>query len=93
MIKAKGLGRENGNLRRGEQPHLRGGKTPAVDSAEVAGWLLLEQHRVPREMLPHQHKRKSRFAGEEAFEPCVELADAFAGKPAPTAGAIAASFL
>ncbi|PUA43554.1 hypothetical protein C5U62_23315 [Pseudomonas protegens] len=28
--------------------------------------------------------RRSRLAGEGAFEPCSALMDAFAGKPAPT---------
>ncbi|PYY82276.1 hypothetical protein DNK59_22465 [Pseudomonas sp. TKO26] len=30
--------------------------------------------------------RRSRLAGEEARKTCVALADAFAGKPAPTEG-------
>ncbi|PNV96799.1 hypothetical protein FEF10_29890 [Pseudomonas protegens] len=36
---------------------------------------------------------RSRLAGEGARKPCTALKDAFAGKPAPTAGAITVVFL
>ncbi|RLO20886.1 hypothetical protein EAG75_24850 [Pseudomonas protegens] len=36
--------------------------------------------------------RRSRLAGEGALEPCANLADAFAGKPAPTGGGTAMGF-
>ncbi|PYY84877.1 hypothetical protein DNK59_16710 [Pseudomonas sp. TKO26] len=34
---------------------------------------------------PGTHRR-SRLAGEQGRKPCIALADAFAGKPVPTAG-------
>ncbi|RLO24019.1 hypothetical protein EAG75_08595 [Pseudomonas protegens] len=33
---------------------------------------------------PPLRSRRSRLAGEEARQPCIAAADAFAGKPAPT---------
>ncbi|PYY89583.1 hypothetical protein DNK59_05675 [Pseudomonas sp. TKO26] len=32
--------------------------------------------------------RRSWLAGEQALKPCLALRDAFAGKPAPTAGGL-----
>ncbi|RXU66790.1 hypothetical protein CW358_12405 [Pseudomonas protegens] len=49
-------------------------RTPSLASQ------LLQQHSGC-----YRRHRRSRLAGEWAFEPCIALASAFAGKPAPTA--------